>query len=258
MSRSSFKLYPRLELICRNHILSPVGRVEINFSKPSKSFIISYHRQLKKDSTLMFNDEVSLGYLLLAILLGFAILIYFSLQARQRFQHEDLKMSSETVWKKISDHAFLLNLLKTNMLYGVFQDASSTEIAMLVKDVNNQLVGQVLGKALSRKRIVTIGNEKFVIEFLKTWNRTAILYSTKDEKILARYTKTSWLGGHEYEVAGYGLLKSVRPSKVRYDYKIAETMIGTSQTVLFARDNGRLVVLPTDLPLAVRIFILAV
>lgn len=77
------------------------------------------------------------------------------------------------------------------------------------------------------------------------WKRAAILRRAKDEGILASDRRTNWLGAHEFDVREYGILKSKRHGtglKVSYDS---------------LREKGRIVILPADLPLAVKFFILA-
>lgn len=208
----------------------------------------------------MIDSEVSLGYILLAVAFGFALWIFFLLHLRQKLQTKNMQMDPETVWKSVLNQALVLNLSPSNMLYGVLQDISSTEISLIFKDVNNQIVGRLNRKTLQGKRTLTIENETFVIEYPKTWKRSAILRSSKDESILARYSETNWLGEHEFDIKGYGTLKAKRRSidlKVSYDYIMANKTIGTGQKIYKFREIGRVVVLPDDLPLAVKIFILS-
>ena len=170
-------------------------------------------------------------------------------------------MCPETVWKTISDHALKLNLSKSNLLFSTFQDASPTALSMLVKDINGLTAGTVISQTLSRKRNLSIETENYVIEFPLTWNRTAILRSLNDGRVLAKYTRTGWRDRHQFEVIGFGVLNSESSSfnfKFRKDYKMSEKIIGTRQNYSAEREKGKLIVLPTDIPLAVRVFILAV
>jgi len=209
----------------------------------------------------MINNEVGLAYFLIAILTAFAVLIYVLLKVRVKLQSQDLQINSATVWELIAEHAANLKLQKSNLLFGVYQDVSSNEISITVKNNDNQLVGNVFCKTLTRIRKISIGDNNYIIEYPLTWKRTALLREVNENKIIARYAKTNWLGQHEFEVEGYGLIQSHRPSfdlKVLYDYKLGDETIGSSRKISFSRDIGRLVVLPTDLPLVVRVFILAV
>lgn len=186
----------------------------------------------------MINNEADLGIILIVILLIFTLLIYFLLKARRHLQIQDLQLDPETVWKSVSKTAADLNLSKANMIFGVFHDVSSTEISLAVKDMTNQVVSEVVSQPPSRKRTFDIGNQKFLIEFPLTWNRTAILRSLNDSKILARYEKGI------FDVSDYG----------QVDLKTS----GIKRNILSLRNKGKLVILPADLPLHAKIFILAV
>lgn len=209
----------------------------------------------------MSHNESSLGFLLLAVLIGFAVLVYILLKHRKSWLKENLLITADQIWETISERAEKLNFKKSEMLFGISQDATATTAGLLVKDSKNQIVGQVFSPMATRWRTIKVDNETFTVDFPLTWNRTAILRTSNGEGVIARYTKTSWLGRHEFEVAGHGKLKSERPSlnfKIVFNYRIGEKLIGTAQEISSTRKIGRLVILPLGLPLEVRIFVLAV
>ena len=209
----------------------------------------------------MFYHESSLGYFLLAVLAGFAVLICRLLIYRKSFLKETLRITADQIWETISERAEKTDFKKSEMLFGVSQDATATMRCLVVKDSNNQVVGQVSSPLAARQRIIKAGNETFIIDLPLTWNRTAILRRSDGGGIIASYTKKSWLGRHEFEVTGYGKLKSERPrldARVVFNYRIGEKLIGTAQQISSTREKGKLVVLPSALPLEVRIFVLAV
>ena len=147
------------------------------------------------------------------------------------------------------------------MLFAISQDATATTVCLVVKDSKNQIVGQVFSQMATRQRTIKMDNDTFTIDFPLTWNRTATLRKSNGGGIIANYTQTSWFGRHQFEVTGYGKLKSERPSlnaKIVFNYRIGEKLIGTAQEISSTREKGKLVVLPLDIPLEVRIFILAV
>ena len=207
------------------------------------------------------SNESSLGFFLLAVLIGFAVLIYILLNYRKSWLKENLLITAEQIWEIISERAEKLNFKKSELLFAISQDATATTICLLVKDSKNQIVGQVFSQMATRQRTIKMDNDTFIVDFPLTRNRTATLRKSNGGGIIANYTQTSWFGRHQFEVTGYGKLKSERPSlnaKIVFNYRIGEKLIGTAQEISSTREKGKLVVLPLDIPLEVRIFVLAV
>ena len=207
------------------------------------------------------SNESSLGFFLLAVLIGFAVLIYILLNYRKPWLKENLLITAEQIWETISERAEKLNFKKSELLFAISQDATATTVCLVVKDSKNQIVGQVFSQMATRQRTIKMNNDTFIVDFRPTWNRTATLRKSNGGGIIANYTQTSWFGRHQFEVTGYGKLKSERPSlnaKIVFNYRIGEKLIGTAQEISSTREKGKLVVLPLDIPLAVRIFVLAV
>ena len=207
------------------------------------------------------SNESSLGFFLLAVLIGFAVLIYILLNYRKSWLKENLLITAEQIWETISERAEKLNFKKSELLFAISQDATATTVCLVVKDSKNQIVGQVFSQMATRQRTIKMDNDTFTVDFPLTRNRTATLRKSNGGGIIANYTQTSWFGRHQFEVTGYGKLKSERPSlnaKIVFNYRIGEKLIGTAQEISSTREKGRLVVLPLDIPLEVRIFVLAV
>ena len=198
---------------------------------------------------------------MLAVLIGFAVLIYILLNYRKSWLKENLLITAEQIWETISERAEKLNFKKSELLFAISQDATATTVCLVVKDSKNQIVGQVFSQMATRQRTIKMDNDTFTVDFPLTRNRTATLRKSNGGGIIANYTQTSWFGRHQFEVTGYGKLKSERPSlnaKIVFNYRIGEKLIGTAQEISSTREKGNLVVLPLDIPLEVRIFILAV
>ena len=207
------------------------------------------------------SNESSLGFFLFAVLIGFAVLIYILLNYRKSWLKENLLITAEQIWETISERAEKLNFKKSELLFGILQDATATIVCLVVKNSKNQIVGQVFSQMATRQRTIKMDNDTFTVDFPLTRNRTATLRKSNGGGIIANYTQTSWFGRHQFEVTGYGKLKSERPSlnaKIVFNYRIGEKLIGTAQEISSTREKGKLVVLPLDIPLEVRIFILAV
>ena len=207
------------------------------------------------------SNESSLGFFLLAVLIGFAVLIYILLNYRKSWLKENVLITAEQIWETISERAEKLNLKKSELLFAISQDATATTVCLVVKDAKNQIVGQIFSPMATRQRTIKMDNDTFTVDFPLTWNRTATLRKSNGGGIIANYAQTSWFGRHQFEVTGYGKLKSEQPSlnaKIIFNYRIGEKLIGTAQEISSTREKGKLVVLPLDIPLEVRIFVLAV
>ncbi|MBC7428850.1 MAG: hypothetical protein H7336_09585 [Bacteriovorax sp.] len=208
----------------------------------------------------MCNGNDCLIYFFFLVLTGFVVLIYFLLKYRESFQKDNLEITVDQAWASLAQRATHLNFFKSNILFGVWQDASLTKTNLLVKDSNDKIVGQVLSQMGSRVKEIKIEERTFLIKFPMTWNRTAVLIAP-NSGIIAKYEKTNWFGRHEFDVAKYGVLRSMWPgfnSKGIFNYKLHDKIIGTYQQISSTREKGRIVLLPLDLPLEVRLFILSI
>ena len=209
----------------------------------------------------MLNNVTILLYLLIITLAGFALLIVVSLKLRKRLQQKALNLTASEIYHQVNTQAHFLNLDPDHLIYAVYQDSSSTEITLLVRDQLDNAIGSIRKPTLGRKRFLNTGNKDFIIEFPPTWRRTAILSSAFDGRVLARYKQSSWGGSHEYEIDGYGNLKSYRSNfdfKGTWLYLKDSQKVGMKQSISSMRETGNLILLPTEIPLPVRLFILAV
>lgn len=209
----------------------------------------------------MSHNEAELGLFLLAVLVGFAFLIFLLLRIRKSWLKENLKISADEIWGMVSERAEKSNFTKSEILFGIAQDESSTIATVVVKDSKNQIIGKASRLMATRSRTISVNGETFVVEFPLTWSRTAILLPCNGQGVIARYTQTGIFGRHEFDVIGYGKLKSSGPgfsSKRVFDYRLGEKLIGTSQEISSMRKVGRLAAFPLCIPLEVRIFMLVV
>jgi hypothetical protein len=207
----------------------------------------------------MFTGNHGLFLLLPLVFLFFGVLIFFLLKQRKNIQKENALMTPDQAWESLSKCQDLLTLKKSNMLFGIWQDATATKMSLLVKNSNNEIVGEVLTQTGSRLKEIRIGDNIFLIENLLTWKHTAVLRSAHNPDIIAKYTKTGWFVRHQYDIREYGLLKS---KWVKFNLKSASTyyldnkFIGIRQELSARQQKGRIAVLPSDLSLEVRLFIL--
>jgi hypothetical protein len=206
-----------------------------------------------------FEDVDKLMLILFStIILFFTVFIFLLLRLRKRIMENSLQITSDQLWSSISDRVEKFFLQKSDMLFGINQDWSNTVAYLLIKNAQDEIVGRVYFKV--RKRIINISEKEFLVHFPLTWHRSANLYSSEG-KVIATYRQYAF-GRHEYDVPGFGLIQSIRIRqgiKNLYFYKIDSKVIGVREEItsnLLSR--GRLVILPAELPLEVRLFILSV
>jgi hypothetical protein len=203
-----------------------------------------------------------LGYFLIAILVGFAGVIYFSLNARKNFLEENLQLSPDQVWKQFANRSDQQSLpSKADLIFGIWGDRSSTTVELLVKNHENEVIGRVEFPMGSRTLKISAGIENYDVDFPLTWNRIAILRAADNQTSLASYLRLNVFGMHQFEIPGYGTLVSKRPQfsfRFIFDYQSKDHWVGTRQELSAERQVGRLAVLPSSMPLHFRIFILAV
>lgn len=207
----------------------------------------------------MCRDQACLGYLLTAVIFGFAVLIYVSLKFRNRFLAENLLLSADQAWQNVAARASAMNLKKSDMLFGIWQDASATTRALVVKNGENEVVGRVELPMGSREYKVLVADQIYTAQFPITWNRTARLNVDGHDSALATYEKLSAFGKHKFEIRGSGAIVSERPNfnlRNAFNYRVNGELVGTSENISSRRLVGRLVVLPPSFPNHIKIFIL--
>ncbi len=199
-------------------------------------------------------------YFIVAILFGFSLFIYFLLKLRETLQKKDLTTGPDEVWASCLEFASKWDMKKSNMIYGIYQDTSLAAISLVVNDHNGSVIARVEKKSLSRKKNLTIGSQKYEIEYPLSWKKSAILKSLNSPEVLAIYRETGNFGHHEFNVNGLGKFISEKTLSMKYtlDYKLKGKIVGRRQGLSALRDKGRLGVFADEVSLPVKIFILAV
>jgi hypothetical protein len=134
-------------------------------------------------------------------------------------------------------------------------------MSLIVKDSTNKQIGQIFNSMGSRKKTFKLEDQEYLIEFPLTWKRTAILHAPNGTGVIAKYVNSGWFSRHEFELKGYGVLKSDSDGlnfKAAFNYKLNDKLIGTRQNISSTLEKGRLLILPSDLPMAMKLFILSV
>ncbi len=208
----------------------------------------------------MCHDPSCLGYLLISILVGFACLIFVSLRYRKKFLALNLQLTADQVWDCVAERAQQENFEKSNLLFGVWQDDGSVKRKLVVKDFKSEVVGVVEFPMGSRELKVWVGKEEYRIDILYTGLKSAILRKIDDESPLVRYSTLNIFGKHKFDIPDYGTLASERPVlslRIIFNYRIGNKLVGTTQEISPRRQVGRLAILPSNIPLHIRIFFLA-
>lgn len=202
-----------------------------------------------------------LGYLFASVLLGFTALLFFLLKYRKSFLAQNFNLSAEQVWADFSDLKLESHFLKSDLLFGVWQDQTLTKPLLIVKDHQDNIVGQVEFPMASRQFKLTIGSEAFDIDFPASWGRTATLRSESHDLILAKYKTLNIFSKHQIEIPDFGVLISERPylsPSLIFNYRMNNNLIGIRKELSSRRQIGRLAVMPSSLPMAIRIFMMVV
>ncbi len=204
--------------------------------------------------------ELQLLFFLLATMIGFSFLILFLLKLRKSQLKKSLFLSASDVWKTVEAPASALGLQRKNLLYGIIQDHSFTEVVLLLKNSNDEIVGEAFFPTGKRKRKMIVGDQHYVIEFPLTMNKTARLRKEDGQEILASYAKTSWSGKHKFEVPDHGSFISSQKFlnlKASRNYIQDGQVVGMIQNISSSKNLDRLAILPETLPLEIRLFILS-
>jgi hypothetical protein len=198
---------------------------------------------------------------LLAIIIFFTGFIFLLLKYRKKFFQRNLLIQADTVWSHVADRATRLNLPKSDLIFGIWQDESATITKFIVKNYKNEVLGNAEIQMASRVIKISIGSETFEVSFPLTWNREAKLRAENSDAILASYLKMNIFDKHQFGIPGYGSLiseRSIFSPRMVTDYRLDGLLIGTREEISSFQHVGRLAVIPSDLPLAIRIFILIV
>ncbi|MBC7743204.1 MAG: hypothetical protein H7061_13475 [Bdellovibrionaceae bacterium] len=204
-------------------------------------------------------DSSCLGYLLIIVIAAYAILIFFGLKYRKKVLEKNLLLTADQIWRKALSRTNLAKLKKSNLLFSIQQDGSLSTTVLVIKDHNDAVIGQVECATGHREYKIWVGKDLYRINFLLSGWRSAQLISDINANELASYKMVNIYGQHEFNIPGYGKLVSKRVSpfwpKI-FNYHDEKTILGLKQRISATRVIGNLVVLPSDIPLAIRIFIL--
>ncbi len=206
--------------------------------------------------------------ILLAVLLGivalFALAILFGLRRGRHVQASNLAEidAADALLDLPQDHND-----RRHLLYGAWQ-ISMREVVLQVKDYKNQPVASITQRANGAD--IEIGDEQYRIESGKSWLDAAELLpvsidTSKGSPISCSFRRKGWLFNRTAVYTLGGSIEIEMPLRFGLPGKPGATPIRQNKQVIgyFATlgapdfDKGRALLLPSSVPLSVRLFILS-
>lgn len=214
---------------------------------------------------MVISSPLGLLWFLIVVCALFAALIVWGVRMRNRQLARNLTIRAGDITAPLVAAGWD----PAEMLYGVWQDFSATNAGMVVRDAQDREVARITYLPLTRQGWIVIetGAGRFEADVLRTLRQTAILREAgQPEVVLCRFARLHWWGTFRIDVnaagAGAGPIVGRTPWQFRITtrtmYSRGGTPIGVGYHIGGTRDRGRLLVLPADIPLVVRLFILAV
>ena len=206
----------------------------------------------------MTPSKITLFWLFFGTCLTFAITLYVGLRLRKRSMMENLQLKARDIWAPLQTPGWNME----NLLYGVLQDFSATEAGLIVRDFRDEEVGRITFHTGARKGWITIqaGAELLEADVLPTLLQSITLHSANTTQNICTFTRMRG-GIYHFDAKGVGVLESKPSNRVQmtpwFEYRRNDQPVGGGQRVGRWVDRGRLLVLPHDIPLPIRMFVLA-
>ncbi len=202
---------------------------------------------------------MQLVWIALGITALFGAVILFGLHTREARMARNLQLRAQDLWAPFAQSG----LERDSLLYGVFQDRSTTQIEMLVRNAKDEQVGRVVFHAISRTGAITISTDTatFAVDVLPTWSQCMVLRSERGSPDALCTSKRLWWGARRFDAREVGILVSRLRHRLRLapisSISLDGAQVGVSQHVGGAFDRGVLLLLPASIPLPIRMFVLA-
>ncbi|MBY0515960.1 MAG: hypothetical protein K2P81_03555 [Bacteriovoracaceae bacterium] len=152
------------------------------------------------------------------------------------------------------------NVSPEDLLFCYPQDISLTEAALIVKNSQDIKVAVSHFPLGARERILEIDEAQYKVVY--PFNRklkTAQLYLSNGDQVIAQYKVKNILGTQEFEVQGLGFIsvKRLWSLKKIFHYYHNDQFLGFSHNISWWRNKGRVLVLPPLIPKELKVFIIA-
>jgi hypothetical protein len=178
------------------------------------------------------NSPLDLLWLFLALGGVFGLVIFLGLKFRKRGMESDRQLTAREVWDSVPTGPWDFS----DLLYGVWQDFSATEIGMIVRNSLDQEIGTVRFRMAARHGWIAlqIGESSFEANVLTTPMQSVALCSLAGGETLCTFHRLQG-GVYRFELEGTGVLESRPPRGLRFtpqfDYFRDGQPIGISQRI---------------------------
>jgi hypothetical protein len=197
---------------------------------------------------------------LLAILAGVCALFAFVIAAGLRQRRRQMSRSLSLRARDLAPPGAELG----DVLYAIRQDFSATELGMIVRNGRDEEIARITFHMARRTGAFTIdlGRDSFEADARPTMKQRIVLHPAgAASTVLCTFDRRMW-GTHRFDVAGVGTLECRPESRLRLAPAFRFTQdgraMGMSRQIGGAINRGVLLALPSTIPLAVRVFVLAI
>lgn len=193
------------------------------------------------------------AFIVMAIAGGMTI--YLGLRTRNAMDKRGISLTATKLWPLVA----LENKSPKDFLYGIFYDASSTQVGMTIKDYHDKEVGTLLFHIGRRTACITmrLGQEEFEIDSLPKFRKTLVLRRVGQESILCTRTQTAFTSYYKLSEGQTIQIDRRAFFKRRFPIKFHNLSVGQIQAIDPAFETGFMMLCSDNIPIAVRSFILA-
>lgn len=202
---------------------------------------------------------------LVAVVIGIVVLFAAAIVLGLRFgTRKRARLLRETKARDVLTAAGLGSDARANLLYGVWQ-MRTTDVVLHVRDGSDSDIGTIIQRPLGGADIA-FGDESYTVVVTSGWRESAVLVRSGENAAapsLCHCEIRGWGGGRiaRYTLpdnraisirARWSLPWNLVPLPILEDGRVIGQLVGIGKVT----NIGRALVLPTTLPLAVRLFIL--
>jgi hypothetical protein len=205
----------------------------------------------------MIRSPTDLMWFFAAVVALFGLVIFLGEKFRARQNAALRELRASDAWALFAAGSWNF----ADFLYGVWQDSSMTQVSLLVKDSHEHEVGMIaLRDAASRFSIDAAGEPFFALRIRDGRERWELWPSTPGLKPLCSVERIA-SGVHHFKLPN-GATMNARFARWQQlkscEYEMDGRTIGECRQLSGSFNKGAVIVLPRNLPLAIRLFVLAV
>lgn len=197
-------------------------------------------------------------WMLVVIASLFAGVIYFGLRFRKQSMTKNLQLHAVDVWKPFETKGWNFE----DLLFGVAQDFSSAQFGYIVRNCRDEQTATIIFHAgkLRGWICVEMNGANFEADALLQMRQEVVFHPAGEEsQVLCRLRRNG--GNQRFEAPEVGVLESQRSKGVTlapcFEFTLNGLPAGVAQHIGGPVNRGRALVLPGNIPLPVRLFVLA-